>query len=67
MSTRWTTYYQTIPNFSKMVNEKDKTTAIEKTISKLLVRMKKDEVLDSTTFERIRPTDTTIPRLYGSP
>ena len=50
-----------------MVNEKDKTTAIEKTISKLLVRMKKDEVLDSTTFERIRPTGTTIPRLYGLP
>ena len=53
--------------FSKMINEKDKTTAIEKTISKLLVRMKKDEVLDSTTFERIRPTGTTIPRLYGLP
>ena len=53
--------------FSKTINEKDKTTAIEKTISKLLVRMKKDEVLDSTTFERIRRTDTTIPRLYGLP
>ena len=53
--------------FSKMINEKDKTTVIEKTISKLLVRMKKDEVLDSTTFECIRATGITIPRLYGLP
>ena len=51
-----------------MINEKDKTTANPgKLYPNYFARMKKDEVLDSATFGRIRPTGTTILRLYGLP
>ncbi|KAA3678154.1 uncharacterized protein DEA37_0006302 [Paragonimus westermani] len=53
--------------FRKMENEKDKTPQIEKAISKSLRCLKQRGIIDSTTFERIRPIGTTIPRLYGLP
>ena len=53
--------------FRKMPNEKDRTPTIEKSLSKVLSRIKQNVFIDSTTFERVRPTGTSIPRLYGLP
>ena len=53
--------------FRKMPNEKDRTPTIEKSLSKVLSRIKQNGFIDSTTFERVRPTGTSIPRLYGLP
>ena len=48
-------------------NEKDKTTAIERGIAKKLRILKQQGIISSQLFERIRPTGTVIPRLYGLP
>ena len=53
--------------FVKTTKDKDRTACIEKTISKLLCSMKRRNVIDTTTFQNIRPTGTHIPRLYGLP
>ena len=53
--------------FKKMEAEKDRTVAIEKSLSKLVRQLKQKQLIDSIEFERIRPTGTTIPRLYGLP
>ena len=53
--------------FQKAEKEKDKTIQIEKALWKLLRNLKQNDLIDSTTFERIRPTGTMIPRLYGLP
>ncbi|MGL4482492.1 MAG: reverse transcriptase domain-containing protein [Lactococcus garvieae] len=53
--------------FRKMETEPDKTAAIEKKISKILRVMKQENMIDSATFESIRPVGSTIPRLYGLP
>jgi hypothetical protein len=53
--------------FQKMEREKDKTKPIEKAISKVLCQMKMKGIIDASTFERLHPTGTTIPRLYGLP
>ncbi|KAA3677925.1 uncharacterized protein DEA37_0007683 [Paragonimus westermani] len=68
------TYMQKMTNilsdsskFSSPLNEKDKTDAIEKSISRTVRKLKQQGLIDSATFERIRPTGTIIPRLYGLP
>ena len=53
--------------FRKMPNEKDRIPTIEKYLSKVLSRIKQNGFIDSTTFERVRPIGTSIPRLYGLP
>ena len=53
--------------FKRMTKEKDKTPGIEKTISKKLRDLKLREVIDTSTFELLRPIGCTIPRLYGLP
>ena len=51
--------------FQKMEKEKDKTIQIEKALCKQLRILKQKDVIDSMTFERIRPTGSIIPRLYS--
>ena len=53
--------------FRKMETEKDRTVQIEKSISKLTRCLKQKCVIDAAEFERIPPTGTSIPRLYGLP
>ena len=53
--------------FKKMPSERDKTNVIEKAVSRLLSRLKQKGVIDNTTYERIRPTGSIIPRMYGLP
>ncbi|CAH8493014.1 unnamed protein product [Dicrocoelium dendriticum] len=53
--------------FRKVQNEKDRTPAIEKTMTRLLRRLKQNNIIDSDTFEYARPSGTVIPRLYGLP
>ena len=53
--------------FKKMDTEKDKTVQIEKSLSRLIRQLKQKQLIDSTEFEQIRPTGTSIPRLYGLP
>ncbi|VDP86425.1 unnamed protein product [Echinostoma caproni] len=50
-----------------MAHENDKTPQIEKSLSTILRKLKQKDSIDTATFERIRPTGTTIPRLYGLP
>ncbi|VDP90695.1 unnamed protein product [Echinostoma caproni] len=50
-----------------MAHENDKTPQIEKSLSTILRKLKQKGSIDTATFERIRPTGTTIPRLYGLP
>ena len=53
--------------FKKMDTEKDKTVQIEKSLSRIMRQLKQRQVIDSSEFEQIRPTGTSIPRLYGLP
>ena len=53
--------------FELKPKENDKTPAIEKAISKQLKDLKLRGIIDSSTFERLKPMGSTIPRLYGLP
>ena len=53
--------------FHLMQNERDKTSAIEKGIAKKLRILKQEGIISPQIFERIRPTGSVIPRLYGLP
>ena len=53
--------------FKKMDMEKDKTAQIEKSLTRLIRQLKQKQLIDSSDFDRIRPTGTTFPRLYGLP
>ena len=53
--------------FRQAVSERDKTHIIEKSISKHLRTLKQKNLIDEATFNRLRPTGTVIPRLYGLP
>ncbi|KAA3678612.1 uncharacterized protein DEA37_0003891 [Paragonimus westermani] len=54
-------------NFQKDKSGKDKTVAIEKESLRTLRRLKQADCISAHVFERIRPTGTRIPRLYGLP
>ena len=53
--------------FLKQEKGKDQTKQIEKSIAKLLSSLKQRNLIDSSTFEKLRPTGTIVPRLYGLP
>ena len=53
--------------FEKMEKEKDETRQLNKAMCKQLRILKQKDVINSMTFERIRPTGSKIPRLYGLP
>ena len=53
--------------FTQTLSEKDKTEHIEQQISKCLKTLREEGVITETTYESIRPTGSTIPRLYGLP
>ena len=52
---------------SKRLTERDRTPHIEKNIVKKLRHWKQNDYIDAATFDRIRPTGTGMPRLYGLP
>ena len=53
--------------FQHKTREKDKTSVIERKISKELSELKQRGVIDSKLFENLKPTGSNIPRLYGLP
>ena len=53
--------------FLKDNKEKDLTQQVEKAITKLLSSLKQRGIIDNNTYERLRPTGTIVPRLYGLP
>ena len=53
--------------FSKCTKGKDRTSQVEKSITKLLSSLKQRNIIDQTTWENLRPTGSIIPRLYGLP
>ncbi|KAA3676016.1 uncharacterized protein DEA37_0010896 [Paragonimus westermani] len=55
------------PKFINPLNEKDRTDAIEKSTSRTVRNLKQQGLIESATFERIRPAGTIIPGLYGLP
>ena len=53
--------------FSLNNNEKDKTDTIESDLCGLLKKMKDNSIISPDLYERLKPTGSTIPRLYGLP
>ena len=53
--------------FSLNNNEKDKTDTIESDLCELLKKMKDNSIISTDLYERLKPTGSTIPRLYGLP
>ena len=53
--------------FSHDPKDKDKTAVIEKQLTKILKQMLDDSIIDKDLYDKLRPTGSTIPRLYGVP
>ncbi|KAA3675983.1 uncharacterized protein DEA37_0008516 [Paragonimus westermani] len=53
--------------FRETEKDKEEMTTIEKSFFDLLNQMKQVDVIDSSTFELIRPTETVIPHWYDLP
>ena len=53
--------------FSHDPKDKDKTAVIEKQLMKILKQTLNDSIIDKDLYDKIRPTGSTIPRLYVLP